>query len=136
MNSGGTEGCALEETMHHIVRRVCTQYRVQALCLGYFASVSCNTNCRTHRAQEALGAAQRGRRVLRVAHLHARQRQREAVLRAGGHQGLVAIAAVAVPVPRRRLGRVAARVPPPVQPRHLKIGSKCKVSSANMYWCF
>lgn len=101
------------------VRRGVQQSRVQAVCLGCSAAVSWVPGCGAHRAQEALGAAQRGRRVLRVAHLHARQRQREAVLRAGGHQRLVAVAAVAVPVPRRRLGRVAARVPPPVQPRHL-----------------
>lgn len=82
----------------------------------------------SHLAQQALGAAECSRRVLRVAHLHARQRQRQVMLRAGSHQGTVPVAPCAVPVPRRRLCRMAARMPPPVQARHLLESMSTEVS--------
>lgn len=65
-------------------------------------------------AEEALRAAECLGRVLSVAHLHAGEGQRGAVLRADLNQRIVTIAVGCVVVACRQLGCMAARAVPPV----------------------
>mmetsp|Transcript_22087 Transcript_22087/g.57543 ORF Transcript_22087/g.57543 Transcript_22087/m.57543 type:complete len:234 (+) Transcript_22087:157-858(+) len=67
-----------------------------------------------HLVQQALGAAERAAGVLCVAHLHARQRQARAVLRAQLDERCVAVVVGGIVVARRQLRRMALGAVVPV----------------------
>lgn len=81
---------------------------------------ACLEEMGAHLAKKPLGPAEGLRRVLRVAHLDAGQRECSAMLRADLHERIVAVTVGGVVVTGGQLCRMAARAVPPVDARNLE----------------